>query len=199
MKAVKYICSLFYSIKVRKWEWVEVMCHVPVSPAGISFVCFCLDSHGAWLGRDVGLVAGDTLVTGCVTAEITAILVWNPRAHLRLMFVCLSRKEQCGTTVGHGGVRGLWASSPHPSIWQQRSGASPAYLSLLLTGLPVGPGRAPAPGSCLLTRRVQLIFHHCFPFSFNPPTELLIGALLMRTPFHTPDLHQTCRKLAQEV
>lgn len=122
MKAVKYICSLFYSIKVRKWEWVEVMCHVPVSPAGISFVCFCLDSHGAWLGRDVGLVAGDTLVTGCVTAEITAILVWNPRAHLRLMFVCLSRKEQCGTTVGHGGVRGLWASSPHPSFWQQRSG-----------------------------------------------------------------------------
>lgn len=112
---------------VWKWEnevsWSD-MCPELVSPAGVPFqpICFCRDSHGVWLGRDVGLVAGDTLVTGCVTAEITAILVWNPRAHLRLMFVCLSRKEQCGTTVGHGGVRGLWASSPHPSFWQQRSG-----------------------------------------------------------------------------
>lgn len=141
---------------VWKWEnevsWSD-MCPELVSPAGVPFqpICFCRDSHGVWLGRDVGLVAGDTLVTGCVTAEITAILVWNPRAHLRLVSVCLSGKEQCGPTRGHGGVRGLWASSPHPSIWQQRSGASPAYLSLLLTGLPVGPGRAPAPGPGLLT------------------------------------------------
>lgn len=76
------------------------MCHVPVSPAGISFVCFCLDSHGAWLGRDVGLVAGDTRLCDGIDRGHSSV---EPQSTSKTD-VCLSVKE--GAVWYHSGTWG---------------------------------------------------------------------------------------------
>lgn len=126
------------------------MCPELVSPAGVPFqpICFCRDSHGVWLGRDVGLVAGDTRLCDGIDRGHSSV---EPQSTSETD-VCLSVKE--GAVWYHSGTwgcQGALGLIPTPLFLTAKVRASPACLSLLLTGLPVGPGRAPAPGPGLLT------------------------------------------------